>query len=109
MKFRMSRRLALLKDGFSGSRDAGFSSGCCPPARLLAQRSICGFGRVASIRSRIVRSSSAPSRGDAVGHDQFERAAVLHQRPLQLILLLELARVSMCSRGASLRASRLIL
>ena len=60
MKFRMSRRLALFIRTFVGSREAGFSTGSADAAR--ARSRICwigGFGRDASIRALIVRSSSA--------------------------------------------------
>ncbi len=44
----------------SGSRFAGFSSGCWPAARACCRSaSIGGFGRLFSMRSRIIRSSSA--------------------------------------------------
>ena len=56
----MSRTLTLLKRRFSGSREAGLRTGSADAARARARNcSIAGFGREASMRSRIVRSSSA--------------------------------------------------
>ena len=56
----MSRRLTLLKWKFSGSRDAGLRIGSADAARARSRIAwIAGFGRAASMRSRIVRSSSA--------------------------------------------------
>ena len=59
MKSRMSRRLALLNVTFSSGARRG--SGAAAPAARACSRSfsIAGFGRDASMRSRIARSSSA--------------------------------------------------
>ena len=86
MKFRMSRTLAFVNRMLSGSREAGLSTGSGDICR--ARSRICctgGFGRVASIRSRIVCSSSADLRGRlAVRRVVFRCLLVLAQRDVQI-------------------------
>ena len=81
MKLRMSRRLELLKLNLSGVRSAGLSTGAPCARACWRSRSIAGRGRDFSMRSRMVRSSSARARRrEAVRRVHLDGLLVLDQR-----------------------------
>ncbi len=93
MKLRMSRRLELLKLNLRGVRSAGLSTGTPCVRACCRSFSIAGRGRDFSMRSRMIRSSSAArvaaSRFDGVHLDGL---LVFDERRVELVVLLEIAR-----------------
>ena len=111
MKFRMSRTLALLKFSRAAAR-AGRCSGGGPCARLLAQRlDRAASAAIASMRSRIVRSSSAAlAAARRLVRVHLDRLPVLEQRGVELILLFELAGAAdvLCAALCIARSSAIL-
>ena len=94
MKSRTSLTWAFGNWTRSGSRDAGLSTGSGDAARACARSaSMAGRGRDASMRSRIVCSSSVTlAPHGAVARVVLRGQPVLAERGLELVPLLELLR-----------------
>ena len=114
MKFRMSRRLALVNRSRAARATSG--SAAARPTRARARSRSCldrpACGRAASIRSRmrLVERRHLRGRPARLLGSYSAGRLVLAERRLELVLLLELLRLSRCAReAASMARSSAIL
>ena len=91
MRLRMSLTLELEIQASAARANRAAAADLARCSRSVSMR---GLGRVASMRSRIIRSSAATGGGEAVGRVHLDRLPVLDQRRIELILLLELPRAA---------------
>ena len=103
MNVRMSRRLACVNRYSSGARDAGFRVGVAlrPGVPRPAAAAMGGFGRDASMRSRMVRSScTVLSMACVLPGSNSTVRRYSEQRGVELVLGLQLPRaVEVHARG----------